>query len=144
MLVDLQTAWAAPLRRIYLVWGLVLIIGFILSGLGFWGGYLHWYVLSLIGISSQVLKMRLTHWKARFFLVMWAVVSLAGTLENQAVLSGWIEAPLGEINWHFQFLWLIVLSIPQFITGLILKSKFQMGLGVVWMVLGLSLLTNTQ
>lgn len=144
MFVDINSAWSAPLRRIYLVWGLVLITGFILSGYGYFDGYLHWYVLSLIGLASQIVRMRLNTWKPKFFLIMWAVVALGGTFENHAIMSGLIDPPFGELSYHFQFFWLIIMSVPQFITGYLLKNKFQMGLGVVWLILGVLLLSNTQ
>ncbi len=139
-MVSLNTAYKVPLRRIYLIWGIVLLIGFILSGYGILGGYGHWYILSLIGVASQIVGMRLSSWQSKVLLIMWALVSFIGTFRTQQIFAGWIDYP-GYLG-HIGMFWLAIISMPQVITGYLLKKKLQMALGGIWLIIAI-LLWNT-
>jgi hypothetical protein len=135
MFLKFPAVWVNPLRRIYLIWGIVLLIGFIISGFGLFSGYIHWYVLSLIGISGQLYKQRLTAWQAKFFIILWIVIALLGTYISDSYLNSRIILPTALAD--FSAFWLYILSIPQLITAIILKNKFQMILAVVWFIAGI-------
>ena len=134
-MVGLTKAWNQPLRRIYLVWGIVLLIGFTLTAYGFQDGWLHWYPLALIGILSQIIKQRLTDNRAKLLLIMWAILSLGGTYYSHQLMMGGFEFP--QFFTSFAIFWLWIMSVPQIITGFILKSKFQIGLGIFWLILSI-------
>lgn len=136
-MVDISRAWNVPLRRIYFVWGSVLLVGFILTAIGFQDGWLHWYPLSVIGLLSQIVKMRLKDIRAKALLILWAIVSLGGTYYSHQLMMGGFEFPTYFTS--FAIFWLWIMSIPQAITGVILKSKFQIGLGVFWFLLSIIL-----
>lgn len=135
-MVDISKAWRQPLRRIYLVWGVILLVGFALTAYGFQDGWLHWYPLATIGILSQIIKQRLTDYRAKTLLIMWAIISLAGTYYSHQLMIGGLEFPTYFTS--FAIFWLWIMSIPQFITGIIMKSKFQMGLGIFWFALSIA------
>lgn len=133
-MVGIDRAWNQPIRRIYLVWGVVLLIGFILTAYGFQDGWLHWYPLSVIGILSQIIKQRLTDNRAKLLLGMWAIISFGGTYYSHQLMMGGFEFPKAFNS--FAMFWLSLMSIPQIITGVIMKSLLQKVLGGVWAVLG--------
>ena len=135
-MVGIARAWNQPLRRIYLVWGSVLLVGFLLTGYGFQDGWVHWYPLSIIGLLSQIIKMRLSDYRAKILLVMWALLSLGGTLYSHQLMVGTIDFPNVYFT-SFAIFWLYIMGIPQIVTGFFLKSKFQMGLGVFWIALSI-------
>jgi hypothetical protein len=135
MFLKFPAVWVNPLRRIYLIWGIVLLVGFIISGLGYFEGFLHWYVLSLVGIGGQLYKQRLTAWQAKLFLGMWAIIALIGTYISHQVILGNLLLP--DFLLDFSAFWLYVLSIPQLITAFILQKKFQIGLGISWLIGGI-------
>jgi hypothetical protein len=127
-----------PFKRIYLIWGVVVILGFILSGMGFFEGYGHWYVLTLIGLSSQIIGMRLERWQAKVLLALWAIISLGGTLKNHLDMIG-LETVLTPFIIHIGIFWLLIIGIGQVITGFVLKRKYQTLLGIVWTLVSLIL-----
>src|SRR3954469_15965959 len=92
-MVSISRAWNQPLRRIYLVWGSVLLIGFFLTGTGFQDGWVHWYPLAIIGLLSQIVKMRLSDYRAKILLGMWALISLGGTFISHQLMVGTYEFP---------------------------------------------------
>ncbi len=132
-MVGIDKAWNQPIRRIYLVWGLVLLIGFTLTAYGFQDGWLHWYPISIIGLLAQTIKMRLRDIRAKILLAMWATVSLGGTFYSHQLMVGGFEFP--SFFTSFAVLWLGLMSIPQIITGYIMQSKFQMAIGGLWVIL---------
>jgi hypothetical protein len=134
-MVGIGRAWNQPIRRIYLIWGIVLLIGFTLTAIGFQDGWVHWYPLAMLGIFSQIYKQRLTDNRAKLLLVMWALLSLGGTFYSHQLMVGGFEFPTYFTS--FAILWLWIMSIPQIITGFIMKSKFQIGLGVFWIALSI-------
>ncbi len=136
-MVGIDRAWNQPLRRIYLVWGCVLLVGFIMTALGFFDGWVHWYPLATIGILSQIIKMRLSDYRAKILLGMWALVSIGGTFYSHQLMMGGFEFPTYFTS--FAIFWLWILAIPQVITGFLLKSKFQIGLGIFWFLLSIAL-----
>ena len=135
-MVGISRAWNQPIRRIYLVWGFVLLIGFYLTAIGFQDGWLHWYPLAVIGLLSQIIKMRLTDYRAKILLGMWAVLSIGGTYYSHQLMMGGFEFPTYFTS--FAIFWLFIMGIPQAITGFIMKSKFQIGLGVFWILLSIA------
>jgi hypothetical protein len=68
---------------------------------------------------------------------MWALLALGGTYYSMALMLGTFEFPIYFTS--FAIFWLWILSIPQMITGFIMKSKFQIGLGVFWIILSIIL-----
>ena len=132
-MVGISRAWNQPIRRIYLVWGLVLLIGFSLTAIGFQDGWLHWYPLATIGLLSQIIKMHLTDYRAKILLGMWAVISIGGTYYSHQLMMGGFEFPTYFTS--FAIFWLFIIGFPQIITGFIMKSKLQIGLGIFWILL---------
>lgn len=122
----LSTVWNSGYKRIYLIWGLCMLLGFA------YPHYYQWFVLAPLGIFGQIYKQRLSAWQAKPLLALWAVViGIAFTL-NYFILYGIILPELYPLHWAVW--WLAVISIPQVITGFILKKNFQIVLGVFWLV----------
>lgn len=142
MFLSLSQVLSAPYRRIYLIWGIVLIVGFIMSGIGLFDGYLHWYLLSLIGIGSQVIKMNLASWQAKALLALWFVIAFGGTLKNQLDFSGFSNYP-SFFPTHVGVFWLMIIGLGQIVTGIILKKKYQTILGVVWVTISILMYNST-
>lgn len=137
-----SVVWTMQYRRVYLVWGLVLLVGFTMTAYGLFDGYLHWYVLSLIGISSQ-LPFTTKNKKAMKLFLLWIVVSLAGTFRNHIDFNpSLFPATLPTFVANYAAFWLIVMSVPQIVTGYITRDNFQKVLGVVWGILGIVLIPS--
>lgn len=129
-------------RRVYLTWGFVLLVGFMMTAFGLFDGYLHWYVLSLVGISSQ-LPFTTRNKKAMWLFIIWLFVSLSGTFRNHIDFNPNLvlfEIPTFVAN--YAAFWLIAMSVPQIVTGYITRDRFQKILGVVWGVLGIILIPS--
>ncbi len=136
-MIIIDRAWKQPLRRIYLVWGSVLLVGFTMTAFGFFDGWVHWYFLTVIGLLSQIIGMRLSDYRAKILLGMWGIISLGGTYYSHQLMMGGFEFP--SFFTSFAIFWLGILALPQIITGFILKNRFQKILGAVWLVLALVL-----
>lgn len=135
-MLPLSKVWSEDYNRIYLVWGVVLLIGFILTATGFQDGWLHWYPLSIIGLSSQIIKMSLKSIQAKILLILWAVVALGGTYYSHQLMMGGFEFPLYFTS--FAIFWLWIMGVAQLVTGLILKDKLQILLGILWVILSIT------
>src|SRR6188768_1279781 len=92
-MVSFDRAWHQPLRRIYLTWGSVLLVGFIMTAFGLFDGWVHWYVLTVVGLLSQIIGMRLSDYRAKILLGMWALISLGGTYYSHQLMMGGFEFP---------------------------------------------------
>lgn len=141
MFWSVPQVWKHSYRRIFLMWALVLFVGFLGSGIDPYFGYLHWFPLIIVGLFFQIYKQPVHLPKPRLLLIMWAFVSFAGTLYNALVYYSLVSYPTLIPNWAM--FWLALLSFPQIITGFIFKSVFQKVIGVLWLIIAVALWQNT-
>ncbi len=123
-------------RRVYLAWGLILIIGFLLSGYGVGNGYFYWFPLILIGLCVQA-QAGLTGWQAKFLLLMWAGLTWLGTYYTLLVFTGALRPD--DLFPHIGMAWLLTLGLGQIVTGYLAKQKIEWIVGLVWVIIAIIL-----
>lgn len=134
--VDPKIALKNPFRRIYLFWGLVMLFGFpIIVFFPRVNLFYYWVPLTILGIIGQLAlqPIKVTNRKAIFLHVMWVLVAAGGVLINY--LAIYTTFPVLYYPQHYGAWWLLVLGIPQIITGYLvpLHKKVQIVTGVVWL-----------
>jgi hypothetical protein len=135
----LEAIKTQPFRRIYLVWGIVLIIGFLLSGYGVGEGYWYWFPLVLIGLVGQGYR-ALQGWQTKLLFAAWAGLAWVGTYATMLEFKGVI--PFSTIFPHIGMAWLLSLGVMQVVTGLAVRQRIEWLLGVTWIIIALALRTT--
>ncbi|MDQ5900946.1 MAG: hypothetical protein QG600_524 [Patescibacteria group bacterium] len=126
MFYPFSIVWNSAYKRIYFVWGIVMLFGFSIPL------FLHWIPLALIGLSSQIYHQKFRTWQAKTLLLLWALVSLGGIFLNARVVIFGLPSPFPIT--HFAPWWLGFMAVPQILTGVVLKKYYQVGLGLLWAV----------
>lgn len=127
MFLPLSSVLNNPYKRIYFIWGVVMLLGFSIPH------YYQWFALSIIGLGAQIYKQRLRLWQAKALLILWGVVIAIAFTINYLILNGLAFAEYYPPHWAVW--WLGIISFPQMLTGIILKKSYQIALGAIWLLL---------
>jgi hypothetical protein len=139
--MNFKLAYLDPYRRIYLIWGVILLIGFGISQLGLFDGYIHWYLLTLFGLFFQFYRQSLRLPRAKELIIFWALVSFLGTLYIGLCLRGILPYPTFIHSWGYFFL--LLMSPIQILTGVWSHDRFATIIGVIWAIVAILLWPNT-
>lgn len=128
---DIKTVWRSPYRRIFLVWGVIMIVGFLLRYED-----LQWFPLSVVGIFTMFYNVPLRAPVVKWIVWMWAAIAGLGTIFSAVEYRSLIPSVIPI--YHYGMAWLVFLGVGQIAMGFMMKSRFQQILGVVWVAVGLA------
>lgn len=131
----------APFRRIFATWGVIMLVGFILSGLGYFQGYLHWYPLIIVGLIVQALPPALTMARPLFLFVFWLCLVGGALIYTQQVFTGGLPYPNGIPR--VEMAWLFLLAIGQMVTGIVCRQNIEVVIGVIWAIIAVIFWSTT-
>lgn len=119
--------WKSPYRRIYLIWAIIMLLGFTLPFQDY-----QWWVLTPIGIIAMFYNVPQQLPQVKWIIWLWVAIAGLGTifsaLEYRALIPSFI------VVFHYGSYWMMYLGIGQLISGLIMKNWFHSILGIAWLV----------
>lgn len=122
--MDTTVVYWNPIRRVFLVWAVIVLGGFLLTYWNLTAGpntiNLWWAVVALVGLIYTKKQMPFSDAGLRNIFLVWAVIIAFGIILSHAIFY---SLPLLPYSQYLGAIWLALMALGHAVTGLIDKKK---------------------